>query len=486
MNKVNIQSKQRLHHIRQRCIADFGLFADPKSTLQHNFNQALTSLSKHNCQQPTNLSFHNLCTKTNIPLGTKQLLGLNLKFCLSSRTLNNDINSTVRRMAYSLRTKFFLNEHNTRSESDYIKQIYVRNPTWNPPPAPARIEDNITKFEKLLKTTHHNLLQKHSKTNLSNLTTIQSKALKSLRQNRQLVVKPTDKNLGPALMELDSYITQVLQEHLLTKDYTQLSQLEAKNRLENLKLNLKQLITSNCHLLTKAELTYFDRSLKAHFRIPIFYGLPKVHKTPMSLRPVVSTHSSLLAVFSVWLDYKMKELIHLTKSYLKDSYSLIKELKELNLPDSALLFTADAKSMYTNIDSISGISAIRELIDTNSNLIPMDFPNELFLQILQIVMDNNIFSFADSYWLQLSGTAMGTPAACSYATLSFGQYENTVLLPTFKDNLIFYRRYIDDVFGIWLPSTTSNETVWSNFKQRLTTGANYNGPWKNHPRKPTF
>jgi hypothetical protein len=370
-------------------------------------------------------------------------------------------------MAYSLRTKFFLNEHNTRSESDYIKQIYVRNPTWNPPPAPARIEDNITKFEKLLKTTHHNLLQKHSKTNLSNLTTIQSKALKSLRQNRQLIIKPTDKNLGPALMELDSYIIQVLQEHLLTKDYTQLSQLEAKNRLENLKLNLKQLITSNCHLLTKAELTYFDRSLKAHFRIPIFYGLPKVHKTPMSLRPVVSTHSSLLAVFSVWLDYKMKELIHLTKSYLKDSYSLIKELKELNLPDSALLFTADAKSMYTNIDSISGISAIRELIDTNSNLIPMDFPNELFLQILQIVMDNNIFSFADSYWLQLSGTAMGTPAACSYATLSFGQYENTVLLPTFKDNLIFYRRYIDDVFGIWLPSTTSNETVWSNFKQTL-------------------
>jgi hypothetical protein len=82
-------------------------------------------------------------------------------------------------------------------------------------------------------------------------------------------------------------------------------------------------------------------------------------------------------------------------------------------------------------------------------------------------MDNNIFSFADSYWLQLTGTAMGTPAACSYATLSFGQYENTTLLPAFKDNIIFYCRYIDDIFGIWLPSTTNNKTTWANFKQML-------------------
>jgi hypothetical protein len=78
----------------------------------------------------------------------------------------------------------------------------------------------------------------------------------------------------------------------------------------------------------------------------------------MSLRLVVSTHSSLLAIFSVWLDYKMKDLLHLVQSFLKDSYSLIKELKELQLPDSALLFTADAISMYTNIDSTPGITSL--------------------------------------------------------------------------------------------------------------------------------
>jgi hypothetical protein len=79
---------------------------------------------------------------------------------------------------------------------------------------------------------------------------------------------------------------------------------------------------------------------------------------------------------------------------------------------------ADAKSIYTNIDTETGVSAIRDFITTNSAHLPLDFPAELFLQILTIVMENNISTFAGTYWLQLSGTVMGTPTACTYATIS--------------------------------------------------------------------
>jgi hypothetical protein len=89
------------------------------------------------------------------------------------------------------------------------------------------IEDQITHFEIPLKESHNTLTQKYSNTNVSNLTPIQSKALHSLKQNKQLVIKPTDKNLGPAIMDLDAYILQTLQEHLLTEDYIQLSKKEA-------------------------------------------------------------------------------------------------------------------------------------------------------------------------------------------------------------------------------------------------------------------
>jgi len=103
-----------------------------------------------------------------------------------------------------------------------------------------------------------------------------------------------------------------------------------KKRVDTLESTLKDIISSNQDKLTKAKSTYFQRSIKSHLRLPIFYGLPKVHKILMSLRPAVSSTKSLLAVFSIWLDYKIKELIPLVYSYLKDSSSLIQDIKNIH------------------------------------------------------------------------------------------------------------------------------------------------------------
>ena len=65
---------------------------------------------------------------------------------------------------------------------------------------------------------------------------------------------------------------------------------------------------------------------------------------------------------------------------------------------------------------------------------------KLFLHILEIVMRNNIFSFSNIYWIQLSGTAMGTPAACSYATITYGHFENTEILTEFRPQILFYKK----------------------------------------------
>jgi len=162
----------------------------------------------------------------------------------------------------------------------------------------------------------------------------------------------------------------------------------------------------------------------------------------------------------------MKQLIPLVKSHIYNSNEVIQDLKNLDIPENALIFSADAKSMYTNIDTEIGVASIRDLILQNNETLQDNFPTELFLQVLKIVMNNNIFTFANTYWLQLSGTAMGTPSACLYATTSFGQHENTQILPRFSQNLKYYRRYIDDILGIWVPSDAYN-TTWPDFIQVL-------------------
>jgi hypothetical protein len=463
---LNTSFEQKIKFSEKYCLRNYGFVANPHQNLQTNFNKAIRMEMSNLYKQPTNLTFHNLCTRSTIPPGTKQLLGLNLNYCLASQQIPNEINKTILKMANSIRTKYFLDANNTSTNADYIKQIYKRNTTWHPPPAPNLIEEKITLFEKSIKSKQQKLIEKNNKLNNSNLTPIQLRALRSLQNNKKLIIKPTDKNLGPALMELETYVKQVLKEHLLTENYVQLPRKEMERRMSSLKTTLQDIISNSQDQLSKAEITYFKRSLKTHFRLPIFYGLPKVHKTPMSLRPVVSSTNSLLAIFSVWLDYKAKELLPLVESYLKNSATLIKTLQNLHIPDNALLFTADATSMYTNIDIETGLASIRHLLHSNKDKVPSNFPSNLFLTILEIVMQNNIFSFADTFWLQLCGTAMGTPVACSYATLTFGDYENTTLLPMFKDNLLFYRRYIDDILGIWLPSS-NNKHTWNKFKEKL-------------------
>ncbi len=164
-------------------------------------------------------------------------------------------------MAYSIRTRYFLQYNNIDSNQDYINQLYKRNKNWDPPPASNVIETKITCFEKLLKEKHNTLVKKYKYSSLSNLTPLQLKALSLQKKNKEVVIKSTDKNLGPAIMDLDQYTTQILTEHLLTSTYTQLTFYTATYRMDRIKRDLKKLVSDHQGLLPKAEITYFQSSV---------------------------------------------------------------------------------------------------------------------------------------------------------------------------------------------------------------------------------
>jgi len=106
--------------------------------------------------------------------------------------------------------------------------------------------------------------------------------------------------------------------------------------------------------------------------------------------------------------------------------------------------------MYTNIDSSHGLIIIQAWLDEYKEELPIDFPTSLFLKILRIVMTHNVFQFDNTFWLQTCGTSMGTSCACAYATLYWGYIERKLIIPKWKNNLLFLRRFIDDKFGIWV------------------------------------
>jgi hypothetical protein len=97
--------------------------------------------------------------------------------------------------------------------------------------------------------------------------------------------------------------------------------------------------------------------------------------------------------------------------------------------------------------------------------IPTGFPVKLFLAVLEIIMTRNVFAFDDTHWLQIAGTAMGTSCACMFATLYYALHERVSLLPCYHSQLLYFTRFIDDIFGIWI----GTDKKGSSFKSDLDT-----------------
>jgi len=199
---------------------------------------------------------------------------------------------------------------------------------------------------------------------------------------------------------------------------------------------------------------------------PVFYLTVKVHKTPLKTRPIVSCSGSLLYGLGVWLDDKLQKVAQQQKSYFKSSFDLKTDLVALQLPPDARLFSADAIAMYTNIPTARALREIAQYLRTQGHQYCSVSTNAI-IDALRLIMTNNIFTFGDTCWKQISGTAMGTPPAPPYATLYYAIHEE-LLLEEFGDNLLLYKRFIDDVLGIWVVTDPTTDTArWNSFQSRM-------------------
>ena len=75
------------------------------------------------------------------------------------------------------------------------------------------------------------------------------------------------------------------------------------------------------------------------------------------------------------------------------------------------------------------------------------YPCEALIEAINITFRNNYFKFGDITCKQISGTAIGTPPAPPYATVTFSQHKNQ-LIPQWTHAVGIYKLFIDDVIGI--------------------------------------
>ena len=74
--------------------------------------------------------------------------------------------------------------------------------------------------------------------------------------------------------------------------------------------------------------------------------------------------------------------------------------------------------------------------------------NSCIIELLEVILTNNHFEFNGKHYHQVSGTAMGTKLAPSYANLFMTKFEEKyVYIHPLQPTL--WKRFIDDIFHIW-------------------------------------
>ena len=105
------------------------------------------------------------------------------------------------------------------------------------------------------------------------------------------------------------------------------------------------------------------------------------------------------------------------------------------------------KFIYTNIPHNEGIQSPKEMLAIYKP--PDSLPhNSYIIELLELVLTNNHFEFNGKCHHQMSGTAMDTKLAPSYANLFMTKFEEKYVY-TYPLQPKLWKRFIDDIFMIW-------------------------------------
>jgi len=460
-----------LQSVKAVCNNRYGFHADPRYSTGDNIEHlAVTTHPNDFPQRPRNLKVHNLCEhKDSVSQGLLDTLGLDLGYNVAlPRPDANPIDFD--RLRRSIRIQCY---NFPESEEEYNPKLYKKS-DWEPKNAPEAVEDAINAFEL---NTNKDYQESRKATLIYNVNGNNIEMLRTVKRERRLFVTATDKGLGTAVMEFELYNRRAFEDHLDNPtNYEEV--LEDKARKIN-ETNYRWICERFIDYpspgdVSPDERTFFLRSLcgkrdpvdramelKEDLQLPYFYILPKVHKTPWATRPVVSGVSSVLEPLSKWVDIQLQRVVHLCPAYLKDSWHFLNEIKDLTELSDHCIVTSDAKAMYSNINTVHAISTIKRWFNLHRVDLPTNFPEQLILDSLERLMKFNVFTFGSRFFRQINGTAMGTNAACMYATIYYSYHEETVIMK--HPSIVFYRRLIDDAFIIM----KNNHTAFTEIQEQM-------------------
>ena len=179
------------------------------------------------------------------------------------------------------------------------------------------------------------------------------------------------------------------------------------------------------------------------------YFLAKIRKRLFDVpgRPVISNCGGVTEKVSEFLDHHLKPIMQSSPTYIRDSKDFLQKLEDLgDIPEGAILVSADVVGLYPNIPHNEGLDILRGALEKRTD---KSVATDTLIKMAEFVLTNNFFEFNLETYQQISGTAIGTKFAPSYACIFMDNVEKTMLAGQLFTPW-WWKRFINDIFFIWL------------------------------------
>ena len=376
-------------------------------------------------------------------------LNKGLNFCISNSStanVNKNVDNDIKRFTRTLQLRFMFDDD--QSVDDIEK--FTGNPDWNPPKRKCSTDINgyanylRKEIKKLIvvNKTKHNISRK------------ERDALQRLSKDKNILIQKADKGGSIVVLNTVDYENKMLNMLNDAVTYTEIPTINLNDATSQIDGIIGRLF--NHDYISKKQKNHLAR---CNPKIPILYGLPKIHKNNWPLRPIVSQIDSPAYKLNKYLDYLLTTAEKCIPNLLQDTTKFLQIINVLQpIPDNSILFTIDVTSLYTVLPHDLVINYVEEMYTEtlcNWNRYTPDIrpiPGTLVKEIIKIILNQTFFSFSNKTYLQNYGITMGAPSSVKLANIALYKHLDKILQNYTHTQPMLQLRLIDDIFGIWTGS----------------------------------